>query len=264
MEKLTIVKIGGNVIDDKQKLNAFLRDFTLLIGPKILIHGGGKLATKLSEKLNIPQQIIDGRRITNKATLELTVMVYAGLINKQIVSTLQSFECNALGLSGADGNIISANKRITDTIDYGFVGDINKDSFNVGFINKLLALDISLVLCPITNNKVHGLLNTNADTITAQLAIALQKHFNVHVIYCFEKTGVLLDVEKEDTLINSLDEKNYLALKQSNAIHNGMLPKLANIFNALHSGVSSITLCSYSDLLNSENENVGTKFIYNE
>lgn len=261
MKTITIVKIGGNVIDDEEKLTKFLRDFALLIGTKILIHGGGKYATKLSQKLNIPQQIIDGRRVTNKETLLVTVMAYAGLINKQIVSTLQSFQCNALGLCGADGNIISATKRIVDKVDYGFVGDLHKDSFNIDFINRLLAMDISLVLCPITNSKEHGLLNTNADTITAQLAIALQKHYNVQLVYCFEKAGVLMDADKENTLINTLTEQEYKALKNTNAIHSGMIPKLDNIFTALNSGVSSIKLCSYSDLLNTEDTHVGTKFI---
>jgi acetylglutamate kinase len=173
LEKLYIIKIGGNIIDDENKLSSFLSSFASIKGKKILVHGGGKLATKLAEKMGVEQQMIDGRRITDAETLKIVTMVYAGYINKNIVAQLQASGCNAIGLSGADGNLIQAHKRQHATIDYGFVGDI--DSVNTGLLQTLLDQDIAVVVAPITHDAKGTLLNTNADTIAQELATALGK-----------------------------------------------------------------------------------------
>src|ERR1044071_567581 len=197
MESLYIIKIGGNIIDDEGKLSSFLKEFASLQGKKILVHGGGKLATKLAEQLQIPQQLIDGRRITDAETLKIVTMVYAGFINKNIVAQLQASGCNAIGLSGADGNVIEAHKRNHPTIDYGFAGDV--DAINVQLLKSLLNQSIAVVVAPITHDKKGQLLNTNADTIAQELAKGLSKAFNVHLIYSFEKSGVLLNAEDDST-----------------------------------------------------------------
>jgi acetylglutamate kinase len=184
---LYVIKIGGNIIDDAGKLSSFLKTFSQLNGKKILVHGGGKLATRLAEDMKIPQQLVDGRRITDAETLKVVTMVYAGYINKNIVAQLQANNCNAIGLSGADGNAILAHKRIKASIDYGFAGDI--DSINTGFLNSLLEQDLSIVVAPITHDQKGQLLNTNADTIAQEIAKGMSKEYDVQLIYSFEKSG---------------------------------------------------------------------------
>ena len=226
MENLYIVKIGGNVIDDEQKLSSFLKDFAAIQGKKILVHGGGKLATELATSLNIPQKIIEGRRITDKDTLRVATMVYAGLINKTIVAQLQSFKCNALGITGADGNSILADKRIHPEIDYGYVGDI-KD-INTDFLALYLNLNLSLVIAPLTHDGNGQLLNTNADTIAREVAVALAEEFEVNLIFCFEKGGVVINNE----VLDSINAQQFSELKQKELIFGGMIPKLDNAFKA--------------------------------
>src|SRR3954463_5619097 len=211
MDKLYIIKIGGNIIDDEAKLAAFLQSFASIQSPKILVHGGGKLATKLAAQLGIEQQIIEGRRITDAETLKIVTMVYAGLINKNIVAQLQANNCNAIGLCGADGNVIQAHKRQHPSIDYGFVGDV--DTVNTALLQSLIEREINVVLAPITHNKEGLLLNTNADTIAQEIAQAMSALYDVHLVYSFEKAGVLLDVNDENTVIPILTKQYYEELK---------------------------------------------------
>src|SRR5690349_979130 len=199
MDKLYIIKIGGNIIDDEKKLSSFLKDFAEISENKILVHGGGKLATQLADKLGVEQKLVDGRRITDQETLKIVTMVYAGYINKNIVAQLQSYDCNAIGLCGADGDAILAHKRNHPVIDYGFVGDI--DAINTNLLKSLLEQNISIVFASLTHDQKGQLLNTNADTIAQELAKALSLSYEVHLIYSFEKAGVLLDANDDNTII---------------------------------------------------------------
>jgi acetylglutamate kinase len=237
---LYVIKIGGNIIDDETKLSSFLEDFTAIKENKILVHGGGKLATRVAEAMNIPQQMQEGRRITDAETLKVVTMVYAGFINKNIVAALQANGCNAMGLSGADGNIITAHKRIHPVTDYGFVGDI--DQVNVKLIQSLLQLDLSLVLSPITHNAAGLLLNTNADTIAQEIAKAMSAAYDVSLIYCFEKPGVLMNADDDSSVISRLNAASFKELKEQNIVNAGMIPKLHNAFTALDSGVKAVVI----------------------
>ena len=254
MDEITVVKIGGNIIDNPELLNRFLSDFAALKGPKILIHGGGKLATNLSKQLNIPVELIEGRRITSSKNLDVVTMVYAGLINKKIVAKLASKQCPSLGLSGADGNSILATKRPNKPIDYGWVGDV--EAINSTFIDQLLQNNISPVFCAISHDGKGQLLNTNADTVAAEIAIALNQLGKTRLIYCFEKKGVLQDIEDENSVIPTLDEAKYQQLKANGNIHKGMIPKLDNCFYALKNQVSQVKI-GYATVLQSEGE-IGT------
>lgn len=240
MDKLIVVKIGGNIIDDETKLSSFLKDFAAINAKKILIHGGGKLATKLAEQMNVPQQMVEGRRITDAETLKIVTMVYAGYINKNIVAQLQTNTCNAIGITGADGNAILAHKRAHSTIDYGFVGDV--DAIDTSFFNNLIQQNLTPVIAPITHDKKGQLLNTNADTIAQEAAKALSTFYNVELIYSFEKNGVLLDVNNEESVIQKMNDDYYKELKQEGKIFAGMIPKLDNAFAALNSGVKKVII----------------------
>ncbi|MES1224329.1 MAG: acetylglutamate kinase [Bacteroidota bacterium] len=239
-ELLYIIKIGGNIIDDEVKLSSFLKDFTSIQGNKILVHGGGKLATQLAGKLGIEQTMIDGRRITDAETLKIVTMVYAGYINKNIVAQLQENGTNAIGLTGADGNSILAHKRNHPSIDYGFAGDV--DAINTDLISGLLEKKISIVFAPVTHDKKGQLLNTNADTIAQELAKGLSKEYETTLIFSFEKSGVLLDASNDDTVINEINPASYNQLKAEQKIFAGMIPKLDNAFTALNSGVSRVII----------------------
>jgi len=246
MDNLFVIKIGGNIIDDEGKLSSFLKDFALIKERKILIHGGGKLATNIAEKLNIPQQIIEGRRITDAETIKVITMVYAGYINKNIVALLQANNCNAVGLSGADGNLIVAHKRDHLTIDYGFAGDIDK--VNSEWLRKLLENDFAPVIAPVTHDKKGQLLNTNADTIAQEIAKSITDQYKVTLIYCFEKKGVLENADDESTLISKINTSVYKELKEKKLIHSGMIPKLDNAFAALENGVKNVIIGKAEDL----------------
>lgn len=238
MQTLTIVKIGGNVINNPSVLHQVLTDFAALATTKILVHGGGRKASALLQQMGIVPKMIAGRRITDEPTLEVVTMVYAGLINKTIVAQLQALNCNAIGLSGADLNSIQAHKRIVTTIDYGFAGDI--DAVNAPGITTLLVAGIVPVFCPITHDKTGQLLNTNADTIASSLAVAMSDHYQVTLKYCFEKKGILLDVTDEESVISKLSPENYATYKTTGIIYEGMIPKIDNAFAALRSGVSKV------------------------
>lgn len=240
MPKLNIVKIGGAVIEEQAKLLPFLENFASLEGPKILVHGGGKKATAWAEKLGIPVQMKDGRRVTDAQTLELITGLYAGQVNKNIVAHLQGMNCNSLGLSGADANAIQAVKRPVKAIDYGFVGDV--EQVNHTWFKHLLDQNISPVCCAITHDKKGQLFNTNADTITAEIGKALAQDFEVKISYCFELPGVMKDINDPNSLIEQINRDSYQQLLLDNTISAGMLPKLHNAFDALNAGVNEVAI----------------------
>lgn len=244
--KLTILKIGGNVLADTTMLDAALDLFTGYEGAAILVHGGGKRASELLTELGHTPRMVDGRRITDAATLEIAVMVYAGLINKQLVARLQAKGCPALGVSGADGNLIQAHLRPVGDIDYGFAGDI--DHVHAAGFDALLAAGFCPVCCAITHDKQGQLLNTNADTIASAVAHALAPLYAVTLDYCFEKPGVLLDADRDDTAIPQLTPSDYAVYKAQGIIHSGMIPKLDNAFAALRAGVHQVRIGNITSL----------------
>ena len=240
--EVTIYKIGGGIIDDAAALTKFLELLAQVAGPKILVHGGGKGASAMMRELGISPQLVNGRRITDAATLDIVTMFYAGKTNKQVVAELQKSGVNALGLSGADGNVIKGNKRPVKEIDYGFVGDLTPASVNNQLLQSLLAVDIMPVLCPIIHDGYGQLLNTNADTIAAAVAVALAAEYAVTLHYCFEKNGVLRDVADDNSVIPEINAATYADLKQQKIIADGMLPKLENAFSALEQGVGKVII----------------------
>ena len=244
---LKIIKIGGHILDDPKEKKEFLTQFAVTKGLKILVHGGGKSATRLSEQMQLDVQMINGRRITDDKTLEVITMVYAGKINTSIVAKLQALGCNAVGCSGADANSIQSNKRIVSEIDYGFVGDI--ELINSSYISVLLNSSYTPVFSAITHDKKGQLLNTNADTIASSLAIALASTFDVSLYYCFEKKGVLKDKNIDDSLIKTINKTTYEDLLSAGIISDGMLPKLKNCFDALENKVNKVCVGQPSALL---------------
>ncbi len=245
-EKLSIVKIGGNVIEDENALDIFLTAFSKLEGLKILVHGGGKLATQLATRLGIKSNLVDGRRITDKDTVDIITMVYAGLANKKIVAQLQSKNVNAIGLSGADGNSIQAHKRPVKDIDYGFVGDI--DGVNSELLTSLLSINLTPIFCAISHDGDGQLLNTNADTIASEISIGMAQYFETTLYYCFEKNGVLLDINDSKSVVKYINTAKYKELLSQGIIADGMLPKLHNCFHALQNNVEKVCLGDVSML----------------
>lgn len=239
-KSLRIIKIGGNIINNKEVLSSFLYDFSKLEDLKILVHGGGKRATTMAKKLGLEPKMIGGRRITDEANLEIVTMVYAGLLNKNIAAQLQLNDCNAIGLTGADANCILAHKRIVEDIDYGFAGDVDK--VNSDGIKLFLENKMTPVFCAITHDKKGQLLNTNADTISSEIAKALSDDYEVELVYCFEKNGVLEDVNSDNSVIERINKETYENLKEKNIIAEGMLPKLKNCFDALDNGVKKVII----------------------
>lgn len=239
---LKIIKIGGGIIDSPNELTEFLQTFSEIEGPKILVHGGGKGASKMLEKLGIEPKMIEGRRITDQATLDVVTGLYAGNLNKQIVAQLQKFGTNAIGLSGADANVIRGVKRPVKSIDYGFVGDINLEGINTDFLQLLIDNGYTPILCAITHNGEAQLLNTNADTIASTVAEALAVKNEVQLNFCFDKIGVLRDVNDDSTLIQSINKELYQELKTEGVIFEGMIPKLDNAFRVIKNGVKQVTL----------------------
>lgn len=250
-QTLQIVKIGGNVINDEIALASFLKDFAALEGPKILVHGGGKRASEISSAMGLVPQMINGRRVTDAATVEVVTMVYAGLLNKNITAQLQKYNCNALGLSGADANCILAHKRIVKDIDYGFAGDV--DAVNADFINVLLQNNVTPVFCAITHDKNGQLLNTNADTIVSEVAIGMSKLYNTELNFVFELKGVLKNIEDKNSVIAHINPATYKELTDAGIIADGMLPKIHNCFNALEKGVGKVKIGDAS-LVQSQNK----------
>lgn len=250
MHKLHVVKIGGNLIENQNDLSRALSAFSSMDGHKILVHGGGKRTSEMCKKLGIPAKMHDGRRITDDAALEVAVMVYAGWANKKIVAELQKNKLNVLGVTGADLNMIQAKKRPVTEIDYGWAGDVVK--VNHTAIKKLLTDNIALVFCAITHDQQGQLLNTNADTIAAEIASAMTSDFEVHLHYCFEKKGVLMDVNDSESVIEHIRKDELITLQNKEIIADGMLPKLHNCFYALENGVEKVFIGN-TDMLESEN-----------
>ncbi|PWG04805.1 acetylglutamate kinase [Polaribacter aquimarinus] len=251
MEKLSIIKIGGNIIEDEASLNAFLKLFSNLEGKKILVHGGGKRATHIASKLGIESKMVNGRRITDAETLEVITMVYGGLVNKNVVAKLQAMGTDAIGLTGADINSIQSDKRPVKEIDFGFVGDVKKVANNS--IDKLIKADFTPVFCAITHDGKGQLLNTNADTITSTIAVGMSELYDTSIYYCFELNGVLQDFDDKDSVIKHIDSKTYQQLLKDEVISDGMIPKLDNCFDALHNGVQKVHIGNTS-MLTKENE----------
>ena len=248
MTELKVIKIGGNVIDNDLALERFLRDFAALKGRKILIHGGGKLATRMAERLEIKQQMVEGRRITDRATLDVVTMVYAGLINKRIVAMLQSFGCNAMGLSGADGGVIRANRRSPEPIDFGFVGDIAE--VDGKRLQMLTTEGITPVICSIMHDGKGSLLNCNADSVASAVAGGVAKVEPAELIFCFDKAGVLREVNDPSSLISEITAETYPALKAEGVISDGMIPKVENALRSVAEGLQSVTIKHSDDLTN--------------
>jgi len=261
MKKLSVIKIGGNVIDNSEKLHQFLLDFTALPGDKILIHGGGKIATELGVSLGIEAKMVEGRRITDIETLRIVTMVYAGLINKNMVAQLQAKGCNAIGLTGADGNVIKAVKRPVKDIDYGFVGDLNASSVSTATLSSLLNAGLVPVLCAITHDGDTQLLNTNADTIASAVAVAMSSSYDTALVYCFEKRGVMRDIDDDNSLVREIRMEQFDTLKNEGVVSGGMIPKLHNAFEAIKSGVSAVYIGKADELPQISGNNFGTRLI---
>lgn len=253
---LNVVKIGGNVIDSEANLDKFLKGFASLPEPKILVHGGGKLASEMAERMGITPKMLDGRRITDKATLQVVAMVYAGWINKSVVAKLQAEGVNSLGLSGADANVVAAVKRPPHPIDYGYAGDIEPEGVNGDFLMTLIEGGITPVLCAITHDQKGSLLNTNADTIASTVAVAMSHYTPTKLTFCFDKNGVLQDPADDNSAVERITKESYLELKEAKIITDGMIPKIDNAFDAIEKGVKEVVIKSWADI---GEENKGTK-----
>ncbi len=246
MGTLQIVKIGGKVVDEPSALKEVLYRFSRLSGKKILVHGGGKGASALAKRLSIPTRMVEGRRITDAETLQVVQMVYAGLLNTNIVAGLQALKVNAMGMTGADGNVILSQKRPVGAIDFGFVGDVQR--VNVPFVKMLLEQEVVPVFCALTHDGQGQILNTNADTIATELAVALSPYFSTELIFTFEKDGVLRDVNDAHSVINRLSHSEFLRLKKEGVIQEGMIPKLENAFRSLQKGVKKVRILNALNL----------------
>ncbi len=270
-QPLYIIKTGGNVIDAESSLHSFLKHFSTIEEKKILVHGGGKIATTIGDKLGIESKYIDGRRITDDETIDLVTMVYAGLVNKKIVAQLQALQCNAIGLTGVDANVLPAKKRglkslspgegLGEAIDYGWVGDINSGDINLSVWELFLDNNLVPVIAPLTHDEEGHILNTNADTIAAVLSVALSKLYDVQLIYCFEKNGVLSEVNDESSVIVELQTKMYHKLKESKKLFAGILPKIDNAFNAVNNGVHKVIIGNSNNILQLIKGESGTKIV---
>lgn len=261
IDKLWVIKIGGNIIDHPDGLSRFLDRFANLRGYKVLVHGGGKIATRIAADLGIEATLIAGRRITDTAMLQVATMVYAGLTNKQIVAGLQDRQCNALGLSGADGNTIKTVKRPVAEIDYGFVGDIVPSSVDVDAVSGLVEGGFVPVFSAITHDGRGQLLNTNADTIASALAVALSARFETSLVYCFEKQGVLRDVHNESSVIPEIKLAEFEGLRASGVVADGMVPKLHNAFDAIAKGVHEVCIGHADNLHLLREQRFGTRMV---
>lgn len=247
-ERLYVVKIGGNIIDHPDQLDRFLKDFAGIEGKKILVHGGGKIATAMGEKLGIVSRYVNGRRVTDADTIDLVTMVYGGLINKKMVAALQRLGCDAIGLTGADGNMIPAVKRPVKDVDFGFVGDVVGARLDAARVKGLLELGLIPVFAPLTHDGQGQMLNTNADTIASALGVALAADYQVRLIYCFDKKGVLRSLEDENDVVHLMDRPLYQRLLADGALNDGILPKLENAFDAIDHGIAEVVIGQASEL----------------
>ena len=252
MEKLTIIKVGGKIVETPESLNTLLDDFATVEGKKILVHGGGRSATAIATRLGIESKMVDGRRITDAETLEVVTMVYGGLVNKGIVVGLQKRDMNALGLTGADMNVMLSHKRPVKDVDYGFVGDVDKCDGSM--LSKLINEGVVPVMAPLTHDGQGNMLNTNADTIAGETAKALAEFYDVTLIFCFEKAGVLADENDDDSVIPHIGEEDFKRLVEEGVIQGGMIPKLENSFEAISAGVTKVVITKASEI----NGNCGT------
>ena len=260
-EKLFVIKIGGNIIDHTEGLDRFLEQFAKLRGRKVLVHGGGKIATRMAADLGIEATLVAGRRITDAAMLRVVTMVYAGLTNKQIVAGLQARDCNAIGLTGADGNSIQAVKRPVKDIDYGFVGDILPGSVNDDAVALLLDSGFIPVFSALTHDGQGQLLNTNADTIASALAVGLASRYDTSLVYCFEKRGVLRDVNDDNSVIEEIKASEFAGLQASGVVADGMVPKLHNAFDAIAKGVQEVCIGHADELHLLHEQRFGTRMV---
>ncbi|MDR0893664.1 MAG: acetylglutamate kinase [Mediterranea sp.] len=239
-ERLTVIKVGGKIVEEEVSLCQLLDDFAAIGGHKVLVHGGGRSATKLASQLGIESRMVNGRRITDAETLKVVTMVYGGLVNKNIVAGLQARGVNGLGLTGADMNVIRSVKRPVKEVDYGFVGDV--EQVNAELLASLISQGVVPVMAPLTHDGQGHLLNTNADTIAGETAKALARHFDVTLIYCFEKRGVLLSEADDDSVIARITLADFEHLVADGTIQGGMIPKLENAFDAIAQGVSQVRI----------------------
>lgn len=252
MEKLTVIKVGGKIVEEEDSLKKLLADFSAIEGKKVLVHGGGRSATAIAAQLGIESKMVNGRRITDAETLKVVTMVYAGLVNKTIVARLQALGVNALGLTGADLNYMRSDKRPVKEVDYGFVGDVKE--VNSELLADLISKGVVPVLAPLTHDKQGNMLNTNADTIAGEAAKALSKHFDVTLMYCFEKKGVLMDENDDDSVIPEVTRPLFDQYVENGVIQGGMIPKLENSFEAISAGVTKVVITKASEI----NGNCGT------
>lgn len=243
-EKLTLIKVGGKIVEEEATLQALLSDFAAIEGRKVLVHGGGRSATKLAARLDIESQMVNGRRITDAETLKIVTMVYGGLVNKNIVARLQACGVNALGLTGADMDVIRSVKRPVKDVDYGFVGDVER--VDATLLGDLIAKGVVPVMAPLTHDGCGNMLNTNADTIAGETAKALAQLFDVTLVYCFEKRGVLRDENDDDSVIPQITRADFEQLVADGVVQGGMIPKLENAFEALRTGVSQVIITQAS------------------
>ena len=255
MNKLTLVKVGGKIVEDSETLKQLLSDFSKIEGHKVLVHGGGRSATAIAAKLGIESQMVNGRRITDEETLKVVTMVYGGLVNKQIVAGLQSIGVNALGLTGADLNYMRSEKRPVKDVDYGFVGDVKE--VNADILADLIARGVVPVLAPLTHDNAGNMLNTNADTIAGEAAKALAKHFEVTLMFCFEKKGVLMSETDDESVIPEITPALFEKYVADGIISGGMIPKLENSFEAINAGVKQVVI-TRADLIHISG---GTKIV---
>ena len=255
-EKLTLIKVGGKIVEEEATLQALLSDFAAIEGRKVLVHGGGRSATKLAARLGIESQMVNGRRITDAETLKIVTMVYGGLVNKNIVARLQACGVNALGLTGADMDVIRSVKRPVKDVDYGFVGDVER--VDATLLGDLIAKGVVPVMAPLTHDGCGNMLNTNADTIAGETSKALAQLFDVTLVYCFEKRGVLRDESDDDSVIPQITRADFEQLVADGVVQGGMIPKLENAFEALRAGVSQVIITQAS-AINTPGE--GTRII---
>ena len=246
MEKLTLIKVGGKIVEEPDTLQQLFRDFSSIEGHKVLVHGGGRSATKIASQLGIESQMVNGRRITDAEMLKVVTMGYGGLVNKNIVAGLQSLQVNALGLTGADMNIMRSDKRPVKDVDYGFVGDVKE--VNADVLASLIQQGIVPVLAPLTHDKQGHMLNTNADTIAGEAAKALAKYFDVTLMFCFEKKGVLLNEDDDESVIPEIDRASFQKYEAEGIIQGGMIPKLENAFQAIDAGVKEVIITQASEI----------------
>ncbi|GHV05816.1 acetylglutamate kinase [Bacteroidia bacterium] len=246
MEKLTLIKVGGKIVEEEDTLRLLLRDFAAIQGYKVLVHGGGRSATQLATRLGVESKMVNGRRVTDAETLRIVTMVYGGLVNKQIVAGLQATGVNALGLTGADMNLIRSDKRPVKEVDYGYVGDVKE--VNADLLVSLIRRNIVPVLAPLTHDKQGNMLNTNADTIAGETAKALAPYFDITLIYCFEKKGVLRDEKDDDSVIPTIDRITFQQYVGEGIIQGGMIPKLENAFEAIDAGVKQVIITQASEI----------------